>query len=189
MVANIFTLLLAPFASKLVHYSRHSESLKNRKNSEIDDIFLQKQRFYRFQKFFKDSLCLEKLTNLDVKRCQKKRKYVSYQLLYKFFQKYFVVHERSAVKNSFRTYVWSKVDSCFLRHCTLYSDLKKKISQNLSNSIHKIQFYLILDQSAQKGTIVIFNATCCVSYQFNSNDRFLSLEGLKMEDDRYATCR
>ena len=31
------------------------------------------------------------------------------------FQKYFVahVHERSAVKNSFITYVWSKVDSCF----------------------------------------------------------------------------
>ena len=24
-----------------------------------------------------------------------------------------MVHERSAVKNSFSTYVWSKVDSCF----------------------------------------------------------------------------
>ena len=40
---------------------------------------------------------------------------MSYQLLYEFFQKYFVVHERSAVKNSFSTYVWSKVDSFFLR--------------------------------------------------------------------------
>ena len=30
-----------------------------------------------------------------------------------FFQKYFVVHERWAVKNSSSTYVWSKVDSCF----------------------------------------------------------------------------
>ena len=30
-----------------------------------------------------------------------------------FFQKYFVVHERSAVKNSFSTYKGSKVDSCF----------------------------------------------------------------------------
>ena len=29
------------------------------------------------------------------------------------FQKYFVVHKRSAVKNYFSTYIWSKVDSCF----------------------------------------------------------------------------
>ena len=29
LVAHIFTLLLAPFASKLVNYSRHGESLKN----------------------------------------------------------------------------------------------------------------------------------------------------------------
>ena len=35
---------------------------------------------------------------------------MSYQ---EFFQKYFVVHELWAVKNSFSTYVWSKVDSCF----------------------------------------------------------------------------
>ena len=33
--------------------------------------------------------------------------------------KYFVVHEWSAVKNSFSTYVWSKVDSCFAGQCTL----------------------------------------------------------------------
>ena len=33
--------------------------------------------------------------------------------LSEFFQKYFVVHEWSAVKNSFRLYIWSKVDSCF----------------------------------------------------------------------------
>ena len=45
--------------------------------------------------------------------CQKKLKDVSYQLLYEFFKKYFVVNEWSAVKNSFSTYLWSKVDSCF----------------------------------------------------------------------------
>ena len=33
MVAHIFTLLLAPFASKFVNYSRHSESLKNDRKS------------------------------------------------------------------------------------------------------------------------------------------------------------
>ena len=38
------------------------------------------------------------------KRCQKKRKDLSYQLLQEFFQKYFVVHELWAGKNSFSTY-------------------------------------------------------------------------------------
>ena len=39
---------------------------------ETDDTFLQKQRFDYFQIIFKDSLCLEKLTNLDAngKRCE-----------------------------------------------------------------------------------------------------------------------
>ena len=37
------------------------------------------------------------------KMCQKKRKDVSYQLLWEFFQKYFVLHELSAVKNLFST--------------------------------------------------------------------------------------
>ena len=36
-----------------------------------------------------------------------------YQLLIKFFRKYFVVHERSVFKNSFSTCVWSKLDSFF----------------------------------------------------------------------------
>ena len=30
-----------------------------------------------------------------------------------FFQKYFVVKEKSAVKKSFSTYVWNKVNLCF----------------------------------------------------------------------------
>ena len=34
---------------------------------EIDVIFLRKQRFYRFHTFFKKTLCLEYLTNLDAK--------------------------------------------------------------------------------------------------------------------------
>ena len=41
ILAHIFTLLLAPFASKLIYHSQHSESLNNRKNSEIDDILLE----------------------------------------------------------------------------------------------------------------------------------------------------
>ena len=34
LVANIFTLLLVPFASKLVNYSKRSESLNIQKNSK-----------------------------------------------------------------------------------------------------------------------------------------------------------
>ena len=39
-LVHIFTLLLKHFAFKLVNYSRQSEYLNIRKNSEIDDIFL-----------------------------------------------------------------------------------------------------------------------------------------------------
>ena len=39
------------------------------------------------------------------KRCQKKRKDVDYKLLLEFFQEYFLVHKRLAVKNSFSKYM------------------------------------------------------------------------------------
>ena len=45
------------------------------------------------------------IDQFEGKSCQKKRKYVSYQFLLEFFQKYFIAHERPAVKNSFSTYV------------------------------------------------------------------------------------
>ena len=57
-IAHIFTLLSAPFGSKLVTYLRHSESLNIRKNSKIEDIFLWYQRFVDFRTYFNDTLCL-----------------------------------------------------------------------------------------------------------------------------------
>ena len=105
----IFTLLLAPFASKLVNYSRHSESLNIRKNSEIDDIFLRRQLIVDFQTYFMTQI----INQFWRKMCQKKRKDVDYKLLYKFFQKYFFVHEQSAVENSFSTYVCYDTDGLF----------------------------------------------------------------------------
>ena len=75
----------------MVNYSRHS------KTSNI----------------FQRLTVLRIINQFGRKRCQRKRKGVSYHLLECFFQKYFVVHERSAVKNLFSTYVWSKVYSCF----------------------------------------------------------------------------
>ena len=47
------------------------------------------------------------------KRCLKKRKDVDYKLLKKYSQKYFVVHEQSAVKNLFSTYVCYTPDGLF----------------------------------------------------------------------------
>ena len=94
-VVHIFTLLLASFASILVTYSRHSESLNIRKNSEIDDIFLGRQLIVEYQTYFKDSLCLQKLTNLDAKDAKRSVKmwttnfYKSFpknMLLYRFNQ-------------------------------------------------------------------------------------------------------
>ena len=45
------------------------------------------------------------------KRCQKSVKMWATNSYKSFFQKYFVVHEQSAVKNPFSGYVWIKVDS------------------------------------------------------------------------------
>ena len=55
-----------------------------------------------FYRLFKDSLCREILTNLDANGAKRR---VDYKLLKELFQKYFVVHEHSAVKNSLSTYV------------------------------------------------------------------------------------
>ena len=49
---------------------------------EIDVIFLPKQRFYRFQTFFKDALFLEKMTNLDVKGATNHKRSFKNILLY-----------------------------------------------------------------------------------------------------------
>ena len=47
------------------------------------------------------------------KRCQKKRKNVNHKLLSQFFQKYFFVHDRLAVKKSVSTYVCYTPDGLF----------------------------------------------------------------------------
>ena len=47
------------------------------------------------------------------KICQKKRKDVEYKIILEFFQKYFFLHEKSAVENSFSTYVCYDPDGLF----------------------------------------------------------------------------
>ena len=51
---------------------------------------------------------------------------MDYKLLKEFFQKYFVVHERSAVKNSFSTYVCYALDGLFWLN--LYGHMEAKVT-------------------------------------------------------------
>ena len=102
---HIFTLLLTPFAFKLVNYLRHSESLNIHKNFEIDGIFPSKTDICRFSNIFQRLTVPPIIDQFGRKRCQKKHKDVCYKLLCEFFQKYFVVHQWSAVKYSFSKYV------------------------------------------------------------------------------------
>ena len=103
----IFTLLLAPFASKLVNYSRHSESLKyvwkstnrshRRKMSSISEFFI----------MFKDSLCRDQLTNFDAKGAKRSVKMCIMCNTNSFLKNI------SAVKNSFSAYVCYNPDGLF----------------------------------------------------------------------------
>ena len=74
------------------------------------------------------------------KRCQKKRKDVSFQLQSEFFQKYYVVHEWSAVKNSFSTYVWSNVNSCFCESVFIVRLATLDRVHRYNNCTHEVPF-------------------------------------------------
>ena len=62
------------------------------------------------------------INQFERKRCQKKRKYVTYQLLFEFFQKCFVVHEWLAVKirSELHTYEVRYIH-VFASQCMLYT--------------------------------------------------------------------
>ena len=66
-VLDIFTLLLASFAPKLVNYSRHRDSLRYVWKSTNRSYRSKMSSISEFFRMFKDSSCLEKLTNLDAK--------------------------------------------------------------------------------------------------------------------------
>ena len=57
--------------------------------------------------------CATKILPIWTKRCKKKRKDTDYKLLLEFFQKYFVLHERWAIKISFSAYVCYTLDFFF----------------------------------------------------------------------------
>ena len=67
LIAHIFTLLLTPFTSKLVKYSRHSESFEKCLKT-VKSLFSKENDVdFEFFRKFEISLCLDKLTNLDAK--------------------------------------------------------------------------------------------------------------------------
>ena len=80
--------LYVSFGTFCVQFGQLFESqwdLKLSEEFESDVIFLQKQRFYRFQAFFKDSLCLQKLTNLDAKGAKRSVKMWAINFYQSFF--------------------------------------------------------------------------------------------------------
>ena len=64
------------------------------------------------------------------KMYQKKRKVVDYKLLKEFFQKHFVVHEQSAVENSFSTYVFYAPDGLFWLN--LYVQIRYQFAMHIN---------------------------------------------------------
>ena len=144
---------MARIASKLVNYSRHSESLNIRKNSEIDDIFLRRQQIVNFQTYFKDSLCLKYLTNFGVKGDKRSIKMCTTNFYKSFFQKYFFVHEQSAVKNSFSTCVCYSPDGLFWLNLYLklldvfHNRFLTRNNEKVTESLHRMLnlFWTFLD--------------------------------------------
>ena len=77
---------MAPFALKLVYYYRHSESLKYVWKSTISCLRRKISSISRFIRMFKNSLCREKLSNLDAKGAKRSVK-MRTTILYKTFFK------------------------------------------------------------------------------------------------------
>ena len=86
----------------------------------LDQLFCDKS-------FFKFTLGRQSF-KFGRKRWQKKRKYVDYNLLKEFFQKYFVAHEQSAVKYSFNIYVCYALDGLFLLNLYINDILMVKVT-------------------------------------------------------------
>ena len=78
--AQIFELLLAPIAVKLVNDSRHSEIFYFRKNSKSCHFPLNTS-ILPFSNIFQRLTVPPKINQFGHKMCQKKRKDVNYQLL------------------------------------------------------------------------------------------------------------
>ena len=111
-VAHILTLLFAPFASKLVNY--YYWSLNIRKNFENRRHFPPITAICRFSNIRTSKIhCASNNWPIWTQKVPKEALRCGLQTCTWVFQKQFVVHKRSAVKNSFSTYAWSKVDSCF----------------------------------------------------------------------------
>ena len=86
---------------------KHSEEFRNRRHFPL------KTANCRFPNIFQRLTVPRIIDQFWRKRCQKKRKDVNYKLIYNFFQKYFVVHERWAVKISVSTCVCYTPDGLF----------------------------------------------------------------------------
>ena len=112
LVVHIFTLLLAPFAPKLVNYLRRLKINKS----------LSSKEFFRL---FKDSLCRKWLTNLDAKGAKRSLKMWNTSFCKSFFKNIALKMNGGLSKiRSVHTYVMRRTGyfgcickSSFWRHC------------------------------------------------------------------------
>ena len=150
LIAHIFTLLLlATFVFKSVNYSRHSEILNLIRNF--------KTAIWPFPNIFQRLTVTPKIDQFGRKRYQSKRKYLSYQLLEESFQKYFVVHEQSAVKNLFSTYVCYDPDGLFWLNLYIYIALiGLLIYRKVRNKSLGLYFFFVIFSAAYiRGRLIL----------------------------------
>ena len=120
-VANIFTLLLVPFASESINYLRQGESSTNRRFRWKMSPKQQMLRIFKDQVLKRHYTVLRKVDRFGRKTYQKKLKDQKYKILKRFFyKKHLSVHELPAIKNSLITYVCYKPDDIFEWYCIFW---------------------------------------------------------------------
>ena len=102
------------------------------------------------------------------------------------FFEYVVVLERSAVKNSFSTYVWSKVDSCFCESVYIRRHISKISLLSYSRYLDSIALQNIStpfsSNSSARGDPVLSNI--CISSNLEQKESFVN----RGSEDEGKTC-
>ena len=106
-------------------------------------------------------------------RCQNKRKDAGYKLLKEFFQKYFVVHEQSALKNSFITNVCMLWTGCFiLNSIVFFTDLWRYTAPRIIDPFAFGRIWTNLDEFGRKR----YQKKRYLMEQVRSDQAFLSIQ-------------
>ena len=112
MLSWVFTLLLAPFASKLVNYSSHSELLKNARTS-INRCFLRKCRRFRDSSECSKTHCASNTWPIRTKKLSKEAWRCKLPIYMRVFSKIFWC-KRIVGRQKFVQYIPMLYLGCFI---------------------------------------------------------------------------